>query len=206
MGNADANTLTQLAKPHVLDAMEWDEQGWRRQRAEVMTLLPGEPCSPTDVLREDIDLSDGWWTELRRSMDLLRNTPTGRINTDQEQVTRRSEAVFGQDLPIHHWETVHGDLHWNNLLRPEFGVLDWELWGRGPAGTDPATLLCYSLLVPNVAARVHHTFADILDTPAGIRAQLAAIARLLKRIDDGDHPDLAEPLRQRARMLSEQIA
>ncbi|WP_231104735.1 hypothetical protein [Haloechinothrix halophila] len=32
-GNADANALTGIAKPHLLDACEWDDNG-RRQRAQ----------------------------------------------------------------------------------------------------------------------------------------------------------------------------
>ncbi|MGQ0778813.1 MAG: hypothetical protein ACT4NY_31120 [Pseudonocardiales bacterium] len=55
-GNQDANALTGLPKPVVLASTEWDEAGWRFQRAEVMTLLPGEPCSPSDVARTEIEL------------------------------------------------------------------------------------------------------------------------------------------------------
>lgn len=64
-----------------------------------------------------------------------------------------------------------------------------------------ATLLSYSLLVPDVAERVHHTFSDVLDTDTGRLAQLYAAARLLHRIDKGDHPDLAAPLRKHAKAL-----
>ena len=42
-GNLDANVFTGLAKPRVLDVYEWEE--YRQQRAEVLTLLPGSPCS-----------------------------------------------------------------------------------------------------------------------------------------------------------------
>ncbi|MGH3761713.1 hypothetical protein [Actinophytocola sp.] len=45
-----------------------------------------------------------------------------------------------------------------------------------------------------VAEHVHDLFAETLDTPAGQIAQLYVLARLLNRIDGGDHPDLAEPL------------
>lgn len=51
-GNVDANSIAGVPKPRVLDWSEWevpDEQ--RRVRAEVLTLLPGHTCSPTDVLR-----------------------------------------------------------------------------------------------------------------------------------------------------------
>ena len=49
-GNADADVPSGLAKPRVLDVIEWDDHGWRRQRAEVTTLLPGRPVSPTSPL------------------------------------------------------------------------------------------------------------------------------------------------------------
>jgi hypothetical protein len=86
-------------------------------------------------------------------------------------------------------------------MYPRFGLLDWELWGRGPAGTDAATLHCYSLLVPAIANKIHAMFADALNSPAGRVSQLYVIARMLRRVDDGDYPDLAEPLTRRAHGL-----
>lgn len=200
-GNADANVFTGLAKPRVLDVHEWEEG--RQQRAEVMTLVPGSPCSPTDALRQMINLSDTWWTELRRTLEVVAATPTTRISVDQDLVTSRIRQRFGEVIgtAVSRWETAHGDLHWGNLMQPEFGLLDWEMWGRGPAGTDAATLFCYSLLVPDAAARVRVTFHDILDTDAGQLAQLYVISRLLRRIEKGDYPDLAAPLTAHAETL-----
>ncbi|MGI9003543.1 MAG: phosphotransferase [Pseudonocardia sp.] len=195
-GNLDANSIVGVAKPHVLDVVEWSERDWRIQRAEVMTVVPGAPCSATDVLRSEPDFSVAWWSDLRRCLDTLAVTSTERTHADQERVTGRIRGRFGGvvDTTVTHWATVHGDLHWSNVMRPDFGVLDWELWGRGPAGTDAATLLCHSLLVPEVVEAVRTLFADVLDTPTGRVAQLYVIARLLRRIDGGDYPDLAEPL------------
>ncbi len=195
-GNLDANVFANLPKPQVLDVYEWEE--WRQQRAELMTLAPGSPCSPTDALRHALDLPDQWWTELRRTIEAIAATPTDRVNTDQALVTGRIQQHFGNSVNpvVRQWETVHGDLHWANLMGPDFGLLDWELWGRGPVGTDAATLLCYSLLVPDTAERVRDTFADVLNTDAGQLAQLYVAARLLHRVDKGDHPDLATPLRK----------
>ncbi|GHH32095.1 aminoglycoside phosphotransferase [Lentzea cavernae] len=190
-GNSDANVLSGLAKPRVLDVYEWEEH--RQQRAEVLTLLPGSPCSRDDVLREPIDLPDEWWTELRRTLDEIASTPTERVNADPEMVSGRIRQRFGEstDVGVGEWETVHGDLHWANLMRPDFGLLDWEWWGRGPAGTDAATLLSYSLLVPEMVARVRSVFSDVLDSEAGRFAQLYVAARLFRRMEKGDHPDLA---------------
>lgn len=198
-GNSDANVLTGLAKPHVLDVTEWEDG--RRQRAEVMTLLPEPAVSPTDVLHHAAELPQTWWMNLRRNLDAVRATRTQRVNADQETVTRRAVAAFGEDLPIARWETVHGDLHWSNLLGPQLGILDWELWGRGPAGSDAASLLCHSLAVPAVAERVMATFADVLDTPDGRIAQRAVVARMLGRVAGGDYPDMEQPLRRHAASL-----
>lgn len=202
-GNVDANTITNIVKPRVLDVFEWSERNWRNQRAELMTLVPGEPCSSTDVLRAPLNVPDVWWTELRASLDALAATPTERTHADQARVTDRVRGRFGDgvDTTVVRWATVHGDLHWSNLMRPRLGVLDWELWGAAPAGTDAATLLCYSLLLPEVAEQVRAMFADLLDSRTGRVAQLYVVARLLRRIDGGDYPELAEPLAAHARDL-----
>ncbi|WP_439664669.1 phosphotransferase [Lentzea sp. HUAS TT2] len=195
-GNLEANAFTTLSKPRVVDVFEW-EHG-RHQRAELMTLLPGAPCSPTDVLRRTADLPDEWWTELRGTSESVAAMPTTRVNADQALVTGRIQQQFGSAVNpvVRQWETVHGDLHWANLMGPGFGLLDWESWGRGPAGTDAATLLSHSLLVPQTAERVRDTFADVLATDAGLLAQFYVAARLLHRADRGAHPDLVAPLRK----------
>lgn len=196
-GTVDADAITGIRKPQVLDTYEWTDG--RRQRAELMTHLSGEPCSPTDALRHQINLSTQWWTDLDTAVTTLATTPTHRINADQDKVTRRIRERFGDvDTTVTQWTTVHGDLHWANLLRPQFGLLDWELWGTGPTGTDEATLYCYSLLVPRIAQHVHDLFTETLDTPTGRIAQLSVLARLLARIDGGDYPDLAQPLHHHA--------
>ncbi|MGH3871679.1 MAG: aminoglycoside phosphotransferase [Pseudonocardiaceae bacterium] len=203
-GNQDADTLTGLPKPVVLASTEWDEAGWRSQRAEVMTLLPGQPCSPTDVVRTEVALSDQWYSELRRSLHRLAGVPTTRTTVTQTRVDGLVRAAFGQHRTLHvnRWETVHGDLHWSNLLQPQLGILDWEMWGRGPAGTDAATLYCHSLLDPGMTHRAHDEFAEILDSPNGVVAQLWVAARLLKRIkNSGDFPDLEIPLRHHSDTL-----
>jgi hypothetical protein len=186
----------------VLDFYEWVERDWRRQRAELMILLPGEPCASTDAAQPDIDPPAEWWNKLRDALRRIAATPTSRISIDQEKVDRRIHVAFGAsaEVRIDRWETVHGDLHWANLFAP-LGILDWEQWGRGPAGTDAATLYCYSLAEPVVAQKVHDHLGDILDTADGHRAQLYVIARLLHRASLGDHPQLRDPLQRRAEQL-----
>lgn len=192
-GIQDANQITGVPKPNVLDSWEWDE--WRRQRADLMTRLPGRPCSPTDVLHTALDFSDTWWDQLRAAVQAIARTPTSRVSISPTDLASRMHDRYGDHAEVRApaWETVHGDLHWGNLLDP-VGIVDWELWGTGPAGTDAATLYAYSLLVPDVAQRVHDTFAHILDTHTGRFAKLYVAARLLRRADHGDHPELRESL------------
>lgn len=202
-GTANANAITGIRKPHVLDVYEWSEHDWRNQRAELMTHLDGEQCSPTDALRSKPDLAPEWWTDLATALDTLADVGTNRVHTDQAKIDQRIAERFGPhlDTTVTSWETVHGDLHWSNLLGPHFGLLDWELWGGGPAGLDAATLHCFSLLHPHTAHEVRDRFAAKLDTPTGRIAQLYVIARLLRRIDGDDFPDLAIPLRNQADAL-----
>ncbi|MEU0882760.1 aminoglycoside phosphotransferase [Lentzea sp. NPDC005914] len=169
-GNFAANAFTAVRKPYVLDVYEWED--WRRQRAELMTLMPGSPCSPAEALR----LPDEWWSDLRRTTDVIAAMPTDRVNTDQAEVAGRIHQHFGNlvDPAVQRWETAHGDLRWANLMGPDFGLLDWKQWGRAPAGMDAATLLRDSLEVPEVAERVREVFADVLKTDAG---HLYAVAR-----------------------------
>ena len=195
-GNVESSVVTGIPKPIVLDVHEWEQDHWRRQRAELMTLLPGQPCSPTDVAQLDDEPSSHWWSQLGDALTRLAATPTTRVSINQAKVDRRTRAAFGTSIrvEIQHWETVHGDLHWANLMLP-FGILDWEQWGTGPAGYDAATLYCYSLTQPYLAEKVREKFSDVLDSPSGRCALLYVAARLLDRSGQGDHPNLVAPLR-----------
>ncbi|SEM74684.1 hypothetical protein [Lihuaxuella thermophila] len=201
-GNLVSNQLKGIPKPYVIDVYEW-EDGEIQLRAELMTFVEGQVCSPTQELRSHLDLSELWWSELRASLEILSSWQTERTITDQDEVTRRFLVFYGDDVEskVTRWTTAHGDLHWANLMSPQLTILDWEGWGSAPAGYDAATLYCYSLLIPEVAERVYKTFEDILDTPEGVFAQLYVITRLLRRIDKGDYMDLAGPLHRHARRL-----
>jgi len=195
-GNLDANTLIGIAKPRVLDILEWSEHDWRNQRAELLTALTGAACSSTDVLRQPPQVAASWWSALTASLNLLGAVRTQRVHADQDRVTARIHERFGTTVvtKVDTWTTAHGDFHWANLMTPDFAILDWELWGTAPSGTDEASLLCHSLLVPETANRVRATFNHLLDTPTGRIAQLYVAARMLRRIDNGDYPELARPL------------
>jgi len=205
-GNSDSNVIHGIVKPTVLGTAEWEE-GPRRIRAEVMTLIPGHPCSPTDILQlRGPDLPKRWWLELRRSLEAVAATPTRRECVSSDQLADRLNR-FGvkTELGTVRWETVHGDLHWANLFQPQFAIIDWEWWGRGPVGLDAATLYCYSLLMPATARQVHHTFRDVFSSPHGAIAQLYACSRLLSRAERGDHPQLSPLLHHHADNLARQF-
>lgn len=199
-GIPDSNAVVGVRKPHVLRSVEWDDQdGVRRVRADLMTTVTGRPCSETDALRIPPDLPETWWAELRRSVDVIRSTPSTRYANLPARPGRRVREVFGDDVADAFrptvWETAHGDLHWSNVLGSELGILDWELWGPGPAGLDAATLYLFALLVPDVAKRVHQTFADVLDSDAGQVAQVSVASRILFRAGEDQNSDLAEVVR-----------
>jgi hypothetical protein len=164
-------------------------------RADLMTLMSGRPCSDTDEPRNAPDVSDAWWDELRRSIDLIQQTHTGRYANRATPANTRVRKVFGDAVAVAFgptvFETGHGDLHWSNVLGPELGVLDWELWGTARVGTDPATLYLFSLLVPDVADRVWATFGNVLDSQAGKIARVRVASRILLHArEQGHYPDL----------------
>jgi len=201
-GNVEANAIVGVSKPVVTAHTEWDRDG-RRVRAELMTLALGAAVATEMVLRDAVDLDRRWWDELRSSIDTLAGHPTERICLDQRLLRRRLNEAAGSDVDIDglQWSTAHGDLQWTNLTAPECCLLDWESWGRAPAGYDAALLLCASLLQPDLASRVYATFADLLDTFTGQVAQLAAAAKMLELAPLGHHSDLAAPLRQHTEAL-----
>lgn len=207
-GNLDANLLDGITKPLVLDTAEWFDPTWNRQvRAEIMTRMAGRSCSTTPELRGPIALPDSWWEDLHRALALLRGVSTQRTTITTPTFTTTVRDVFGPGTNVEPltWSTVHGDLHWGNLRRPRFGLVDWELWGIGSTGLDEATLYCTSLLTPDVAAEVHARFGSTLDSRTGRIAQLYVCARLLRRADE-DFPDLAPRLRLRGDAMLESLA
>jgi hypothetical protein len=198
-GAADANSVLGVAKPYVVASEQWPLPGGARwMRVDVSSWLPGTPCSVGEVLRARVNLTDEWWDDLVHALAAVRATRTSRYD-DARPREGRVRAQFGDrvaDAVCAATERVtqHGDLHWANLMRGPFGLLDWEMWGVHPVGSDEATLYLRSLLVPAVAARIRGLWGDLLDSPAGRAAQLRAAAALLHRADEW--PDLVGPLRE----------
>jgi hypothetical protein len=150
------------------------------------------------------ELPEAWWAALQqgaRALAAVRDTK--RVIIGDDVLRHHLLAAFGFDLDVDRldWSCAHGDLHWSNLTAPTLWILDWEHWGWAPRGYDAAVLYCASILAPDLARQVHQHFADQLDTYSGRVARLAAITKLLCRVEDGDHLDLAKPLHQHAAAL-----
>jgi len=205
-GNLAANDIAGVPKPHVTRWKQWDDCG-RRMRGEVSTFVPAAPLSTGMVLVDEVDLPDPWITRLRGAVDAIANHPLPPRGMDQDDVNHGILAFFDVtvDFAAVEWTTAHSDLHWGNVTAPDLFILDWETWGRAPAGYDAATLHCTSLLHPTTARRIHRAFSDVLDTHSGRVAALAAAVRFLRFIDGGEYLPLARPLRQHARQVIDRL-
>jgi len=187
-----------ICKPRVLEYTDWETAGvlWR---ALLMDAIEERLCSPTQEISSDLQLPQDWYNSLRSSLVNLAVVKTDRISCRQDLINRRIAERFGTSLNVEvdEWITCHGDLHWANLTCPRLFILDWEGWGLGPKGLDPALLLGVSGLAPTVGLQIRRTFSDWLGTRSGLIALLFVAAELLRMIDlYGDYPALQKPLEQ----------
>lgn len=198
-GNVSANEIQGLPKPVVMRWKEWEDNG-RRLRGELSTFVPGSTLSSSMVLNTELELSDRWLTRLSTALSALAAHPLPHRGLDADYVNHGLMAFFGITVDFEKipWTTAHCDLHWANVTAPDLYILDWETWGRAPAGYAAATLYCASLRCPETAKRIHDALAYVLDTASGRIATLAATVRLLRFIDCGDYLALARPLRDHA--------
>lgn len=204
-GNLTANEIRNVPKPLVKRWADWDDQS-RRIRGEVHTYIPDRPLSTDMVLDPESSLSDVWLNHLRAALDSIAEHPAPRHGLDLDDINHGLLAFFGVHLDeaTITWTTAHCDLHWGNVTAPTLTILDWETWGRAPAGYDAATLYLTSLLDPN-CPRIYQAFATLLDTQAGRCATLCAAVRLLRFIDSGEMTSLARPLREHAERIAGQL-
>lgn len=170
--------------------------------SELSEHIDEQVCSPTPVLGTPLRLPDSWWDSLHADLGHVAGASTDRVAVRQEWVDRSVPRFLGLPAPqITEWETAHGDLHVANLTRDTPWVLDWEGFGRAPVGYDAATLLVYSLLVPEFAQRVRDVF-PVLKTEAGRVAQIVIATDLMQSASRGDHPELVPALRALAAELA----
>ena len=199
-----AKAMAGVAKPALLAEQDWTADGFA-YRAELTAFASDPVLSSDPALREEVELSDAWFAELRRSLALIAAVPTDRSVISQDYLNRAMPAFLGLEAgpatTAQTWTTAHGDLHMANLTGPSLTILDWEGWGAAPQHYDIAVLHSYCLLAPGTAARLRREFAEEFSSPAGRFAELAVIAELLQTISRGDNLDLEPVLRDRAATL-----
>jgi hypothetical protein len=125
-------------------------------RGEVSTFVADAAISTGMTPMTEPVLSDRWLTDLDRALQVLAAHPVPEGGMDASYVNDGIRAFFGIDLDVTSvpWTAAHCDLHWGNLTAPRLFILDWEIWGKAPAGYDAATLLCATLNFPVTAHRV----------------------------------------------------
>ncbi|MFF3069933.1 hypothetical protein [Kitasatospora sp. NPDC057936] len=188
-----------VPKPRLWERRTWTE-GEHGYLAELHDKITASTITTHEpILREAPELDDAWWNGLSTALDAIATVPSDRVAVRQEYLDRAMPQYLGIpiDTMVPSWTTAHGDLHWANLTGPALTVFDWEGWGAAPAGYDAALLHSYSLLVPDIAARIRQQLAHVLDTPAGQFAELVVITELLQTTTRGDNLDLEEQLRRR---------
>lgn len=200
---AQQSVPASVRRPALIDWRDWTVEGYE-YRAELTSFAPSPVCSPEPFLRRELDLPDEWWASLRVSLGAISGVETDRVTLSQGYLDRALptylEAPTLATVPAR-WSTSHGDCHWANLTTEGPVLLDWEGWGRTPAGYDAALLAVHSILVPEAEARVRTELAAFLDTPEGRFAELTVLAELIQTTTRGDNLDVEAELRERGRIL-----
>lgn len=196
-----------VPRPQLLKVTDWNA-GEYAYRAELTAYVTAPVCSTTPDLPNPVNVPGAWWTQLRNALDEIATTPVPAAREpviSQAYVHRAIPRFLGIDdidTTVRRWTLAHGDLHWANLTAPELTILDWEGFGPAPYGFDAANLHAYALSAPDMAAAVHDTFADILDTPDGRLAELTVAAIVLQAADrDHVHARLAPHAQAHANRL-----
>jgi hypothetical protein len=204
--NVAANEIQGVPKPSVERWTEWEDNG-RRMRGEVSTFVADAAISTGMTPTAEPVLSAQWLTDLDQTLQALSAHPLPDRGVDASYVNDGIRAFFGIDIDVAAvpWTTAHCDLHWGNLTAPRLAILDWEMWGRAPAGYDAATLLCSTLTYPDSAESIRRALTHFLDTPGGRVATLAAAVRFLRFADGGELADLALPVRRLGKIVIEQL-
>lgn len=188
-GTAEAAVILGVSKPELLHRIEWHADGPEPVpvSAEVLTLVTGPVASRERFLRTAPDLPPEWFRDLAASLAALRAYPTDRrfpVHSPEEYGYLLS-ATYRRPVPadcVPAFGTEHIDLNWENITAPRFCILDMEHWCTAVTGYGAAYLYLTALEVPAVAARVYEALADVLDTPSGRYAQLAAAALIIRNL------------------------
>lgn len=210
IATATGEPFDSIPMPHHLRSAVWTDDDLT-VRADLLTYVGQQAIGTGLVLQDHVKLPDPWWKALRSGLEpLKRITTTKRVAADPRERSFQTHflASFGVEIDAERVEMAmsHGDMHFGNLTAPELVILDWENWGWAPAGYDAAHLICSASLHPDVTARVHTEFADVLDTYSGGVAQLTAASKYLHHVENGEFPEVAVPIRRHAEaVIREQL-
>jgi hypothetical protein len=204
--NLAANEINDVPKPSVRRWNEWDDNG-RRMRGEVSSFVADTAIATRMTPSAEPILSDQWLSSLSQALRALAAHQLPGQGLDASSVNDGIRAFFGLDVDVSlvPWTVAHCDLHWGNLTAPSLTILDWETWGKAPAGYDAASLICATLPYPQLTHRLRTALAEFLDTPGGRIAALAAATRFLRFADGGELTELALPVRRFGVEIIEQL-
>jgi hypothetical protein len=180
----EADKLTDLPKPELIGAAEWEAGGiFYHARLRTVASSPAISRSPWRPPKSSA-ISDDWIADLRHALSSLRRVKTARHVLIADEVRELIATYLGPGLPdeVEIWEVTHGDLTWANLTAPKLTLLDWENWGLAPPGYGPGRLITSSLLEPELAARLETTFAAEFRSRSGFVGLLAAVAQVKQQV------------------------
>jgi len=186
-GEVSAPIIPRVERPSIVNNAEWSADGvaWC---ALQFTVAPSPPAGDSSALvRPILTIDDIWLAQLKQVLDRIAALPLTRWYLHPGSVARMIAERFGVRAPVvvDEWRNAHGDVNWANVTTPHLALLDWEYWGAAPRGYDAATLLMHSTGDAALMQKIRSLFADDLDTPAGVIAQLYLVARGLNHIEGG---------------------
>jgi hypothetical protein len=168
--------------------------------ASVNPIAPGRNASRYPCLVEDDALiTDTYVAELRTHLDTITRVrqappPSQTLHTSFTNWVRDECHVY-VTRRVDELVTGHGDFHWGNFRVPDPYFLDWEYWGKVPAGYDAAQLTVMSLAVSRVRELVDDHFGDLLANDDGRRClELWCHIVLLSRKYEGSFKVLVDPV------------
>lgn len=148
-------------------------------------------------LKENVAISDSYLMQLKMALASLRLVTTDRVNTRYDLVRRRvlERWEINVEYSECHWETIHGDLHWQNVAGPCLEIVDWEGWGIGLQHQDLAMLIAFSAADGDLVERLRANFRDVIISKNLALAEMFVTAELLRMAENyGDHPELVPEL------------
>lgn len=204
-----AAALTGVRKPSWHRAATWTDPAgglqWRADELDLITdtVVGGLIDPPANVP------DNGWWHDLRDSLQALAQHTTARTVVTQTELTRQITTLAGEQIdtrvPAWDWGAAHGDLCWPNLTTSAV-ILDWETWGEAPRGYDAASLWGVCLPYPELTGQLTAVFAEQLHCRAGQLCRLAWCATALPAVQQRD--ELAryrDPIKHASDALLEEL-